>query len=310
MIGSYTLNLKEEVDMNIKLFTHNDLDGIGCGILAILAFDDVDIEYCTYGDINGKVSEFLKENKYNNYDHIYITDISISLDLAKEIDKMQEKFTLIDHHPTALDLNNFSWCTVEVENKNGKNSGINLFHSYLKNKKLNKQNVIEFVEIVRQYDTWEWATIYDNDIPKKWNDLLYIYGTEKFVAKIVKKLKNKDTFVFTQTDLLLLELEEDKKKQYIKKKTKELIEKNIKGYHVGIVFAEQYISELGNYLAKNNSQLDFIILIGNKTISYRGIKDIDLGKFAKQFGGGGHPRASGSQICIEKQIEYIEKLFK
>jgi hypothetical protein len=32
----------------IKLFTHNDLDGIGCAILANLFFIDLDIEYWDY----------------------------------------------------------------------------------------------------------------------------------------------------------------------------------------------------------------------------------------------------------------------
>ena len=37
----------------IKLFTHTDLDGVGCAILAKLAFgEEVDISYCNYDDIN------------------------------------------------------------------------------------------------------------------------------------------------------------------------------------------------------------------------------------------------------------------
>jgi oligoribonuclease NrnB/cAMP/cGMP phosphodiesterase (DHH superfamily) len=89
-----------------------------------------------------------------------------------------------------------------------------------------------------------------------------------------------------------------------------MIEKNIGKYNVGIVFSEQYISELGNYLANKHNELDFIVLIGSQSVSYRGIKDdIDLGLFAKQFGGGGHPKASGSQIVLEKQVRYIEDLF-
>ena len=41
----------------IKLFTHTDLDGIGCAILAYLAFgrENVDVEYCDYSNVNDKV---------------------------------------------------------------------------------------------------------------------------------------------------------------------------------------------------------------------------------------------------------------
>lgn len=42
----------------VKLFSHTDLDGIGCGILAKLAFGkDVDISYCDYDNID---SSFIK----------------------------------------------------------------------------------------------------------------------------------------------------------------------------------------------------------------------------------------------------------
>jgi nanoRNase/pAp phosphatase (c-di-AMP/oligoRNAs hydrolase) len=60
-----------------------------------------------------------------------------------------------------------------------------------------------------------------------------------------------------------------------------------------------------------NPQYDLIIMIGDKTVSYRTVKDnIDCGQIAKLFGGGGHPKASGSQISIEKKLIYIDELFK
>ena len=53
--------------MKVKLFTHADLDGIGCGVLAKLAFgENVDIEYCNYNDINETIAKFLTENQQNN----------------------------------------------------------------------------------------------------------------------------------------------------------------------------------------------------------------------------------------------------
>lgn len=44
----------------VKLFTHTDLDGIGCAILAKIAFKNCDIEYCGYNDINDNVTDFVK----------------------------------------------------------------------------------------------------------------------------------------------------------------------------------------------------------------------------------------------------------
>lgn len=44
----------------IYLFTHTDLDGVGCAILAKLFFaDEPCITYCDYGDIDHKVKTLL-----------------------------------------------------------------------------------------------------------------------------------------------------------------------------------------------------------------------------------------------------------
>lgn len=47
--------------MKIKLFTHTDLDGVGCAVLAYLAFgyENVDVEFCSYDNVNQKVSNLL-----------------------------------------------------------------------------------------------------------------------------------------------------------------------------------------------------------------------------------------------------------
>jgi nanoRNase/pAp phosphatase (c-di-AMP/oligoRNAs hydrolase) len=89
-------------------------------------------------------------------------------------------------------------------------------------------------------------------------------------------------------------------------------------YQVGVVFSDNYHSELGNVLASENPDLDFIILInGGNRLSFRGVeKGIDLGKVAadfKRFGvastGGGHPLAAGAELTLEVQDEMIERIF-
>src|SRR5690606_34691719 len=145
------------------------------------------------------------------------------------------------------------------------------------------------------YDTWEWVTRYNDNHAKQLNDLLYLIGREKFVERFT----NNPSINFTDGERLLLETEQRKIEAYIKTKHKQLIEDMLDDYHVGIVYAEQYKSELGNELAKSNPHLDFIIIIdiGSGAIGFRGIHDhVDLGQIAKMFGGGGHPKASGCQI--------------
>jgi nanoRNase/pAp phosphatase (c-di-AMP/oligoRNAs hydrolase) len=66
-------------------------------------------------------------------------------------------------------------------------------------------------------------------------------------------------------------------------------------------------------LCKLNPDIDFIAMIdmGTKTVSYRAVKeDIDLGNdIAKLYGGGGHPKAAGSEFSSNVQFKTIEKIF-
>lgn len=58
-------------------------------------------------------------------------------------------------------------------------------------------------------------------------------------------------------------------------------------------------------------EADILIIIGSKGISYRcrDDKDIHLDEFAKKFGGGGHPKAAGSQITSKMREQMIACIF-
>lgn len=307
--------------MKVKLFDHVDFDGMGCAILAKLAFkDDVNIEFCNNpSDTTKKVQEFIDSKDVENYDLIFITDLSIFDELAKEIDSKFTNFKLIDHHKTALNLNKYTWCKVEEYHddlKEIKASGTSLFFSHLIykdliNNDLRYYHVIEyFVEIVRKYDTWDWKALNDA-VPKQWNDLLYILGREKFINEVISRITNNFCLRISPSDELLLELNQEKIDRYIEFKQEEIIRHKVCGYNAGVIFAEQYISELGNRLAENNPDLDFIVIINmSRAISYRTVKEVDLSEIAKIYGGGGHPKASGSLIDKEVRLKLVNSLFK
>ena len=194
----------------VKLFTHTDLDGIGCAILAKLAFgNNVNIEYCNYDNINESVKKFIN-GEINNIDMCNITDISINDELANEIDKTSTRFHLLDHHPTALDLNKYNWCQVLIENEEThiKTSGTELYYHWLiSNEYLQRNDTLDrFVECVRDYDTWRWSNLGESGIIcKKVNDLFYIYGKEEFILWCITEIQNEEFPQFKPVDELLLE---------------------------------------------------------------------------------------------------------
>ena len=301
----------------IKLFTHTDLDGVGCAILAKLAFgEEVDISYCNYDDIDVMVKEFI--TKENNIDMCHITDIRIVDELANEIDEKFDNFYVLDHHPTALYLNKYSWCTVTIENEEThiKTSGTEMYYYWLiDNGYLYESDVLSrFAELVRNYDTWRWSELgEDGVICKQVNDLMYLYGRDRFITWCISEIHD-DVFPrLYSADELLLNTKQREIDEYVEEKNEQIIFLELCGRECGFVFAEKYVSELGNRLCKMHPEIDFIAMIdmGTKTVSYRTVKDdIDLGKdIAQLFGGGGHPKAAGSEFSDNVQFKVIEKIF-
>ena len=303
-----------------KVLSHTDLDGIGCVILAYLSFgrENVDVEYCNYNDVNKKIREFYLCGNPEEYDAIYITDISVDEEVAEEINELftaGQKWKLLDHHATALGLNQFAWCEVRVNNTigNQKTSGTEMFFKHLvgidhinievfKPEVIN--NTIKFVQIVRDYDTWRWKELGEEGVVcKQVNDLFYIYGREEFINWTLKRLKYWGSYSefpsFRDEDLLLLEQKQKDIDRYIEKKDKHLMARtDAFGYTYGVIFAEQYFSELGNRLCELYPELDYIAMIDicDGKVSYRTVRDdLDVGgTIAHSFGGGGHQKAAGS----------------
>lgn len=300
----------------IKLFTHTDLDGIGCAILAKLAPGEVvDIEYCNYDDINQKVEEYF--NSGSEYE-CHITDISVNEELASKIDNNNKKYQLLDHHPTALRLNKFEWCNVQIENAetNIKTCGTEMYYRWLiDNGYLNSSPTLnKFVELIRNYDTWRWSTLGNEGIIcKQVNDLLYLYGRKKFIDWCLTEIYEGSFPKLYESDELILEIKQKEIDDYVKAKDKQLFIGDLCGRTCGFVFADKYSSELGNKLCQMHPEFDFVAIINmDGAVSYRTVRDdIDLGKdVAQVFGGGGHPKAAGSQISKEIQMEIIKKIFE
>ena len=301
----------------IKLFTHTDLDGVSCEILGRIAFgEDIDVVRCGYGNIDDKVEEFI--NSDEEYDKLFITDISVKKELADALNNVSDKVILLDHHKTALWLNEYPYALVQVEDESvGKMCGAYLFYEYLKknHKEFNDTPALKlFIDYVRMYDTWEWKEKYDNIIPKRLNDLMYIDGPNEFIDKMVYRLGN-NLFIFDDTDLMKLQIEQTYINSYVAQKNETLMVNDslFPEYTVGITFADKYISELGNKLCELHPELDFVVLINMSTlaVSYRTVKDdLDLSDIAKRFGGGGHPKASGSRFDASIVNDMLNNIFR
>ena len=299
-----------------KLLSHTDLDGVGCGILAKLAFGDrIKIRYNSIASLNREVEWFLENEERNT--HLFITDLSVNEENEKRLEEFYQtggKVQLLDHHKTALHFNEYKWGHVVVEDNEGNlASGTSLFYEYLiENELIQTSNAIdEFVELVRQYDTWEWEKN-NNQEAHRLNALFFLISIDEFEDKMVNRLQNSDHFFFDEFEQKILDMEEDKVERYIRRKRRELVQTSIGDYLAGIVYAESYHSELGNELGKEYPHLDYIAMLnmGGKRISLRTIHDhVDVSEVAGHYGGGGHAKAAGCSLTNEAYNQFVTDTF-
>jgi uncharacterized protein len=310
----------------VKHFTHSDLDGIGCLVIGKHLFTHTSPEVCDYDNVNQKVQDFILTylNKDDGslkeeicpYELILITDISVDTETAMLLDVFQKKseteVILLDHHPNLEWLNAMDWAVIY----NREESGLLTSGTRMMMKELavhiselssdEREELEEFAETVRMYDTWDWNR--QNILhPKRLNNLLYLIGRENFIKRFTTDLST----TFTESEDLVVDIEDEREKLYIERKKKELVKTSFYEYNVGIVFAEQFISTLGNEICNENEDIDFVIMIniGRSKVSYRSIRpDINVGAIAAKYfeGGGGHAYAAGSEFPPEER----ENVFK
>jgi uncharacterized protein len=297
----------------VKLFTHTDLDGGGCAIVAITRFgkENVDVTYCDYHDVNQKINEFVFSDEIGHFDQIFITDISVSEQVAGGLDMLHSEglidIQLLDHHETAEWLNEYEWATVSPVHEDGtSSSGTSMLWDFLGG----PGDILDFVEKVRRYDTWEWVKVYNDRTAKQLNDLFYIYGRDKFVESAYERISDKGTFYFTETEELLNKLNEEEIERYLNKCRKLMTTEMIGKYKVGVVFAEQFPNDVAHTLHQENPELDLIAIVNmsSKKVSFRTERDdVNVGQFAKYFGGGGREQTAGAELDLAQfnQIKNI-----
>ncbi len=95
--------------------------------------------------------------------------------------------------------------------------------------------------------------------------------------------------------MLIVELETERRDKYLYAAGKSgQIMEDKDGLEVCVVFAEEYSSELGNYIIKEFG-VDYVVLINmqRQKVSLRSRADVDVRSIAEYNGGGGHMNASG-----------------
>ena len=309
--------------MKRLLFTHGaDIDGMGSAILARLAFVDIDIIYArNVSDLEVKFINEYESGRLYEYDIVYITDLSLKMDIADKVysdEELKDKLYLFDHHETALSsgLNKYKNVNVHVELNGVKTCGTELFYLYLKeNEYLNDTIAIsEFVEKVRREDNWEWEN-YDDIVAHDLAILFNAIGIERFVASMVELLKEeKDAFKLNDTLINEVENKKEKIKMAIESSKRFVRKEIIDGIKTLILFITyEYRNDVADYFKKNND-IDFdvvaMIALDNDQISIRSLKSNNYARIlAEKYGGGGHDTAAAIPLDYNNKSKIVDTLF-
>jgi|GEM_PF-6739914 len=253
------------------LFTDGtDTDGVGCAILAKLAFgDDIKIIYPRY-PIRPGIRNFLANHKHEWYPNTYfITDLWPGNDIASE------KVKIFDHHGhTGSDPHD---CATS------------LFYNYLvgDNKLQPTKAINNFVELTRLFDTFEWRNT-NNDMPYRLHLLFKAWGRERYIKVFFKKLRD-NLKLFLPEDLAMADVQQE----IITNTCKEITDASkivtIDGRKVVLAECPSiYKNELRDYLFYGTPSADALIILITDTplVLYRSLKsDHDISTISQRFGG-------------------------
>ncbi len=303
--------------MKILLFTHIvDIDGMGSAVLSNIVFKNPDIIFCDTFEINQKVLQKLEDKSIYLYDKIFITDLCPNEDLIEKIENdenLKTKVQILDHHISILESlkSSHKIAKIIIENSAGKCSGTSLFYDYLKENSLILPNKVadDFVELTRQYDTWEWKTKYNNESANNLNIMFSIFGRENYVEIFSKKLANNES-LFSENDKILI----NKFKENMNKICDGYIQKihieTVANYTAAVIdeMEDEYKNDVAEKLkSKKDLNIDFVAMLITKrnTISFRAIKpDVNVGKIAELFGGKGHKPAGSCTSSLEAKTAF------
>lgn len=276
------------VELNYNV-THTDLDGISCGILLKKLDSNIETIYANYGDVDNTLLALQQPA------NIYISDISCSKSTLMELLDKGNKVVVLDHHKTALWLNDIShpnlYCKVDTSK-----SGTKLCYEYVNNHGVDVTSYHDYVEAVNSHDLW----LRDNDASDTLAMLFSLLGRDAFIDRYTE---NPDITV-TPQEQLLLDVEIRRRTDIIEKAIKRVVVlTDSKGYTYGVVYAQSYISEIGNAILNAIPELAYVAIIGlhirptpdNKlgVVSLRSANKVDVSEIAHLHKGGGHPNAAG-----------------
>lgn len=302
--GRLDANIKKMITEPKFIFTHDDLDGIGCATLLLRLFPDVTVKCLPAGKTTIKVIDDIIRSMPDDFDcSIFITDLGIpededGQDFVATIEAYnatrKRQILYVDHHKTSLWLQNKPWAVVDTTYCATKLLKIVLSELFM------VDDFYPFVEMVNAYDTWQ----PDRELGTAWTSLLRAIGTDYFISRAKNFTISSSKYEQLEpAELIAVVSLHKEKEEYLLKKCQEYIEatEEIDGktYDVAIVTATKHHNDIAHTLIDNGvADIVYIIDLEQMIVSIRS-KEVDISGIAKARGGGGHPLSAGHPLKLD-----------
>lgn len=282
--------------MKVLLFTHIDLDGMGCSILfkSIFSNNELEVRYVNY---DFELIESNRKEFYNpEYDKIYLTDISVSREFAKGLNNIRDnsdncKVVLLDHHKSAeSSLSDLGYDWIHI---NQGRCGTLLTYQYLLKDYPEIKKYSDLVKYINDYDLWNWN--YKDTL--KYQILFSVLGRDEFVSRFVNNCSTE----FTDDEEKLINFSLTTISNNYKTALLNCIEytdiDNKKFMYIHFTDSIYMISYvLYKVLLYYKDKVDYVVAYTRyNSISLRSLK-YDVSTIAESLGGGGHKLASGVKV--------------
>lgn len=327
---------------DIAIITDSDLDGVSCGIICRAIEFSTDYYLSSPKHMRVDIPKFMDKLEAAPPKLLIITDLSLTDELAERINDFYIKGNPVkyfDHHTSSNNLNSYEWANVADVIGRTKTCATELLWRYLRpDVRCNKYHtaisendnvsdlisrIDRYVELVRRWDTWDWINLGDDGIvSRNLNTLFRMQNVNSFIETMRDRLLDpaSDNLLgfMTSADMDEINLKEAEKTKFIHRKFNDMIhmEENMiidgasKTYRLGVVFSDEYTSELGNFMCKRDESIDIAVIINMSTgvVNLRTNKDINTSLLAKSLGGGGHMKASGFVINDTSRHNIIREI--
>lgn len=275
------------LDAKVLSITHLDWDGAVCQIILCNVYKNIDCVTTSFYNVD----KLLLNLDYSKYDYVFLTDLHPEKEATLGI---SDKIIMIDHHKTALPMNNPSRHHYVITGVCG-SVLVKRFCEKMYNIKL--KHLDNLVYLTNDYDMY---TI-KNPKSKLLNDVMfYLYGPDKF----------RDLFIDGRTRFTKDEIEWLKKCRIEFKETYENLNVyDFLKYPACVVETENFINEIAHKLMQEKEYRMVVVKNPNSgRVSIRhNIDGFDMGNYLKSKGwGGGHELAAG--MFVDDSDDFVERM--